>query len=201
MGRYEFTETIRFSGTFNRSSSAFKGPPSKAVDEAWSRIVPLGAMRIPEEIYRELNASKHAVRVPSKAGGGRMALFEAIHLLHCVKSLWEATYPEYYTSQYQLSLDNPEEWHEHIDHCADMLRQKLMCDADATLITYNWIKDHYAPHPNFNVQHKCRNYDDLIQVAAEHMIDGKLFSNGWILRPTDRSVVEFDEPPFDPNAD
>ena len=112
------------------------------------------------------------------------------------------TYPEYYIEEHKHSQEHPEEWREHVDHCADMLRQKLMCDADANLITYNWIKNHYAPHPNFNVQHQCRDYNRLLEVAAEHKLDGSMFSHGWILRPTDRPVVEFEgEPPFDPLID
>jgi hypothetical protein len=82
-----------------------------------------------------------------------------------------------------------------------MLRQKLMCDADANLITYNWITNHYAPKPNFNVQHQCRNYHHLLSVAARQRVDGSRFANGWILRPSDKSFVEFEEPPFDPDAD
>lgn len=88
-----------------------------------------------------------------------------------------------------------------MDHCADILRQKLMCDADASLITYNWIKNHYAPKPNFNVQHQCRNYNHILDTARKFKADGSSFANGWILRPSDRHVIDFPEPPFDPNAD
>ena len=48
--------------------------------------IPVGAMRIDEEIYKELNASKYAVKVPQALGGGRMALFETIHQIHYVVS-------------------------------------------------------------------------------------------------------------------
>ncbi|KAF2111192.1 hypothetical protein BDV96DRAFT_603315 [Lophiotrema nucula] len=156
-------------------------------------------MSISEDVYKTLNASQDAVKLPPEAGGGYMAIFEGIHLIHCVKSLWQATYPSYYTDQRTMSRKEALEWHRHLDHCADVLRQKLMCDADANLITYNWIQNHYAPKPNFNVQHKCRNYDSLLTVAAKQKADGSNFANGWVLRPTDRPVAEFDEPPFDTN--
>ena len=116
------------------------------------------------------------------------------------KSLWETTYPSYYTAQHAMSIEKPSEWHAHMDHCADILRQKLMCEADARIITYNWIKKHLAPKPNFNVQHQCRNYDRLLDIAAKQRIDGSNFANGWILRPSDKPVAEFPEPPFDINA-
>jgi hypothetical protein len=99
-----------------------------------------------------------------------------------------------------MLLKSPNEWHAHLDHCADMLRQKLMCDADANVVTYNWVKNHYAPHPNFNVQHQCRDYNRLLDTQRRQKIDGSQFEHGWILRPADRPVVEFLEPPYDPNA-
>jgi len=87
-----------------------------------------------------------------------------------------------------------EEWHEHVDHCTDMIRQKLMCDADASLITYNWLRNHYYPHPNFNVEHQCRDYDRLLEIAEERKVDRTF------LRPEGKMVVEFEETPFDPEA-
>jgi len=45
-------------------------------------------MRISEDTFGTLNASKHAVTLPEEAGGGRMALYEGFHLVHCVVSLY-----------------------------------------------------------------------------------------------------------------
>ena len=44
----------------------------------------VGAMSVTEEVFKKLNASKHAVKVPESLGGGRLALFEFIHQIHCV---------------------------------------------------------------------------------------------------------------------
>lgn len=46
-----------------------------------------------------------------------------------------------------------------------MIRQNLVCNADAGIITYNWVKDHSTPYPNFNTLHKCRNFDSLMGYA------------------------------------
>ena len=134
--------------------------------------------------------------------------------LQVQKMLWEQTYPEYYTEAHNWSLENPKGFHEHIgmppghrstrtslltkcvDHCADLLRQKLMCDADMTIITYNWIKNHYKPHPNFNVQHKCRTFDAAKQWTIERQINASSLEHDYFPRP-EEPVVEFDEPPFD----
>ncbi|KAF2729980.1 hypothetical protein EJ04DRAFT_446079, partial [Polyplosphaeria fusca] len=190
----------RFDGSFDRSSP-FKGPPSKEVDEAWERIIPLRLMAVPHESILGLNTSRFAVSVPPNLGTGKIAIFEAVHQIHCVHGLWKAAYPDYFTTERDFARDHPEDWKNHIDHCADMLRQKLMCDADATLITYNWLKGHYKPHPNFNVQHKCRDYNHILDAINQYGIDPLLIPEGGIRRPENGRVVDFEEPPFDPTAD
>ena len=41
-------------------------------------------MSITEEEFARLNASKHAVQVPPELGGGRLALLEFVHQIHCI---------------------------------------------------------------------------------------------------------------------
>ncbi|MCJ1332194.1 hypothetical protein MMC10_008886 [Thelotrema lepadinum] len=178
------------------------------------------AIMIDEDIYKTLNASKHAVKIPKSMGEGRLATFEATHQLHCVFVLWQLAYPEYYTEKMAFAAAHPKDFFDHIgkgtqqwhmlvqisdasdiDHCADMLRQKIMCDADAGLITYSWVKGHYSPHPNFNVQHQCRDFDAIMKFANEHTVDPTNPEVGSFRRPNDDSWVDFDwEPPSDPNA-
>ena len=43
-------------------------------------------MSISEAAFQKLNASRYAIKVPSEAGTGRMAAFEAVHQIHCVVS-------------------------------------------------------------------------------------------------------------------
>lgn len=199
-------------------------------------------MRISEQVYEHLNASKYAVELPENLGGGRMAIFEMIHQIHCVvgvprfilkvshltwakQALWQAAYPDYYTEQREFRNSHPEEWYGHIgesplrlgilscrllsrdafypDHCADMLRQKLMCDADTSIVTYNWMKGHSRPHPNFNVQHQCRDFGTALKFAQDNQIDK---DNGDridvnLLKSTNGRIMEFEgEPPYDPDA-
>jgi hypothetical protein len=57
------------------------------------------------------------------------------------------------------------------DHCADLLRQKLMCDADVGLIQMFWVKHHDHPWPDFNTVHKCRNFDAVLEWVIENQVD------------------------------
>ncbi|TEY81663.1 hypothetical protein BOTCAL_0032g00050 [Botryotinia calthae] len=193
---------VRFDGTFDRSSP-HKGPPSPEVDALWDEITMLGAMSISEDVFQHLNASKYAVKLPSSLGGGRLAFFETIHQIHCVQSLWNAAYPEYYTEQTKFKISHPEMWYGHLDHCADVLRQKLMCDADTGIVTYNWLKGKVNPNPNFNVQHQCRNFDAILEYARDNQVDkdGTDRIDVNLLKPENGHIMEFEgEPPFDPDA-
>ena len=76
-----------------------------------------------------------------------------------------------------------------------------MCDADDGVIVYNWLKHHKAPHTNFNVQHQCRNFDAVLEYARSHRINASSLEQQYFLKPKDGSIVEFDEPPYDPQAD
>lgn len=67
----------------------------------------------------------------------------------------------------------------YLDHCIDILRQKLMCDADVGVLTYNWVTQRKAPWPNFNVQHKCRDFDRALQWGLDHQAP----SHGEIMEP------------------
>lgn len=99
-------KTVRFEDNLLDDQSPYKGPPSPVVDAAWNRLtdcmlpyaqapsiahtaIIVGAMRITEEVFQQLNASKHAVEVPPELGGGRMAFLESIHQIHCVVSISE----------------------------------------------------------------------------------------------------------------
>jgi hypothetical protein len=48
--------------------------------------VTVHVIRISEKTFKTLNASKYAVKLKEEAGGGRIAMFEAFHFIHCVVS-------------------------------------------------------------------------------------------------------------------
>ena len=94
------------------------------------------------------------------------------------------TYPEYYSTRALAFRDPPKQLRIHVgkviqpqssptpsltqhnlDHCIDMLRQKIMCDGDVGAITFNWLSDRDTPSPDFSTWHKCRNFDGIMEWA------------------------------------
>ncbi|KAL8852519.1 MAG: hypothetical protein Q9221_002643 [Calogaya cf. arnoldii] len=178
----------RFDGSF-ATPNAYKGTPSPNIDAAWANITyengfyalrpPSrltlaltavgGVINISEETLRAVNASReYSVKLAPEIGGGYMASVEALHQLHCLNMLRQATYEDFYKDKAEPWQDSPQTLRYHLDHCIDNLRQKLMCDADAGILTYVWAKGHRMPFPDFSVQHKCRDFDALKNWVVDH---------------------------------
>jgi hypothetical protein len=45
-----------------------------------------------------------------------------------------------------------------------------MCNADTGLYTYNWIEGRPSTMPDFNVQHKCKDFEAIKKWTMEHSI-------------------------------
>lgn len=148
-------------------------------------------MSISYDTLRIIGASEDSARLPPESGGGYMGSLEVFHQLHCVNLLWQATNAEYYKDRSLAWTDSAATLRQHLDHCADLLRQKLMCDADVGVYTYNWVKRHSGPYPNFNTLHKCRNFEDVLAWGRAHQAPRP--RSGNVTKPAD--AVEMELPP------
>ncbi|KAG2129547.1 uncharacterized protein EDB93DRAFT_1332252 [Suillus bovinus] len=163
---------VRLNGTLD-FPSIYRGPPSPEIDAAWNRI---GRDVLPtrmslEEILKagEID-SPSKVKYPAEFGGGFMVSMEAPHQLHCLNFLRKSTWPEYYEPMDISFQDAPEVVRMHLDHCIEMIRQNIMCNADVTTITWYWVEGHKIPYPNFNTRHQCRDYEKILDWAVEHAV-------------------------------
>jgi hypothetical protein len=57
-----------------------------------------------------------------------------------------------------------------VDHCIEMLRQRLMCTSDVNIITYDWVQGWDLAYPNFNTAHQCRNFDKIMSWNDAHSV-------------------------------
>ncbi|PYH83790.1 hypothetical protein BO82DRAFT_400190 [Aspergillus uvarum CBS 121591] len=170
---YEFTRFVGHPDT----PSPFRGPPSPAVDEMWNSLW-ADNMLISEREYalsqpRDRQAGVYGV---SSTSQGFFATFESTHQLHCLYNLFRASYVDYYKPERKFLLHNPEKYHARLDHCTEILRQKLMCDADASIVTYAWGNDTESYEADFSVLHQCRNYETLLDWSRKHSATGAVFT-------------------------
>lgn len=45
--------------------------------------------------------------------------------MHCLYNLFRATNLEYYKDEARYAKEQSEDWHRRLDHCIDVLRQKI----------------------------------------------------------------------------
>ena len=103
-----------------------------------------------------------------------MAQLNVHHQLHCLKSIRQAFYPEYYPDDGRHKLD-------HIDHCIDNLRMAIMCNADISLQTFDWVDNSPRPLANFKTEHECLDFEALDSWAEDHSFD--LFDGVTLVHP------------------
>lgn len=104
--------------------------------------------------------------------GYRVGL-EVFHQLHCVNLLRQVTYKEHYqTVSGGLAADS-QELRMHTDHCLEILRLNVQCNADIGLFTFNTLPGEPLPWPELNTQHTCRNFDAVREWAMEHSVGNR----------------------------
>ncbi|KDR73859.1 hypothetical protein GALMADRAFT_71587, partial [Galerina marginata CBS 339.88] len=190
-------EMTVFNGTFDYPSP-YRGYPTPEIDAAWRRITQDCKLK-PTRLTREQVLKIGKKDTPSKVkyleedGGGYMAALEVTHKLHCLDVLRKYTYREHYERfDPDFTLLTPEIFRTHLDsdHCVEILRQDLMCSADVGMITFEWVKGHSHPYPDFNTQHKCRNFEKILAWEIDNAV---YIPRGRISRF--ESEVDLVEPP------
>lgn len=100
-----------------------------------------------------------------------MGLLESAHYVHCLNSIWQHHHLSYFPDVQAEQRSRPEVDELHFEHCIDMLRQKLMCDADPGIITFRWVEGKTGPYPDFNTKHKCQDYQSLLDWNQARRVD------------------------------
>ncbi|KAI4959152.1 hypothetical protein J4E86_002873 [Alternaria arbusti] len=151
----------RFNGSLWHPSP-FKGPPSPDTKAAWHSVMEYGMIGVEaseiEAVGHNLSTASH---FPEAVGGGYIAVAVGTHQLHCLHYIWQDHHQSYFKEVQQKIKDIPEMYERHYEHCVDYIRQSLMCNFDATLVTYDWVLDHQNPTPNSNAMHKCVDWDGV----------------------------------------
>ncbi|KAN0099046.1 protein of unknown function (DUF3328) domain containing protein [Hyaloscypha variabilis] len=151
-------------------TSPYKGSPSKAIDNSWNDLIRSGYVSISEDaIENKLHKNKDYVTIPEEQGGGYLGNLEVYHQLHCLNLIRKFTYEGYYRDPSRLPMeftDSDKTLRKHVDHCIDYLRQLIMGTRDVGIHTYFWAKGRNVPFPDFRVERKCRDWNQLAEYAA-----------------------------------
>ncbi|KAJ1715748.1 hypothetical protein NYO67_2047 [Aspergillus flavus] len=144
------------------TSNPYKGPPRPELEEAWHNLLhPSAAIRVSKEALDRINRTS----VQLLDGSGYMVALDVYHQLHCLRWVRRYLHQDYYNMT-EINLG------QHIDHCLDGLRQYVMCNADLSLNTFDWIPNYPRPWPNFEVVHRCANWESIEEWALTHSFNG-----------------------------
>ncbi|KAF2229936.1 hypothetical protein EV356DRAFT_367735 [Viridothelium virens] len=146
---------------WGRVASPYTGEPRPEVDQAWSRLLKSTMVKISKEELNRMNRTSIALR----DGSGYIGYLESNHMLHCVKRLYQAQHPEYYTKFKGTHEFTPDHW----DHCFEVLRQGIMCNADLTVNTYYW-KGPDAIQGNRTGSRRCTDWHRLQEWAEKRPV-------------------------------
>lgn len=185
---------VRFNGSIDLRSE-WKGMPRPQLEASWNSVTydvtnfPISRDDLEKNSRGEYKET--TVRFPPDAGDGYMAGLEVFHHLHCLNMLRKVSYHEHYQDHDILWTDPPDVFRNHIDHCIDMLRQRLMCSADVGLVTHVWVKGYGKPYPDYSTVHQCRDFGGI----RDWVLKRQLPTNIRTL-PKPLGVARLDKPPF-----
>ncbi|KAI0183004.1 hypothetical protein EV127DRAFT_448221 [Xylaria flabelliformis] len=186
-GIVEYYET-NFQNEFG-GRSEYIGPPTPQLEERWNNLWSRGTIELPLDGPSKLNKSserlKHVHKDPKR---GYAAILEVFHQLHCLNLIRQYTWKDYYATHMgkwiseeshgivDLNVTDPANIVDrmHADHCIEALRLQLMCNADLTplLIELDDSND-FGQKADFNVHHKCRNWDKVTEWQYANSIEGE----------------------------
>ncbi|KAK4195845.1 hypothetical protein QBC40DRAFT_314971 [Triangularia verruculosa] len=152
---------------YDEGPTPFSGEPRPQLDNAWSKLLRSSMIRLSAEEMRRMNKSS----VTMKDGSGYVGYLEAIHMLHCVKRMHQAQYPQMYP---KLQAEDAFSTH-HWNHCLEVLRKGIMCNADTTINTYYWHEDSTGKmmiKGDRTGPRKCTDWDHLQAWAEDRTIYG-----------------------------
>ncbi|KAK2042649.1 hypothetical protein LZ31DRAFT_500451 [Colletotrichum somersetense] len=156
-----------------RQTNKWRGPPgthSNEIDIAWHEIeLGAGGIRVTEEEVKLLNMTDSPEmpfhKIPEEQGGGYLAMLEVFHLLHCLNSLRMGLFYNYDHYKFLDEGVPDENIYSHFDHCVDMLRMNLQCQADVTPALFVDPLDNPLRRdalPNWSSMHTCRDFDAIL---------------------------------------
>ncbi|KAK6351282.1 hypothetical protein TWF718_004447 [Orbilia javanica] len=165
----------------------FRLPPSPEVDAAWDYVSEGAIFTISAQDVIKLGKDpSQTVRVPASFGfppDTHLAQLDSVHQIHCLNALRKAVFFEYYYGK-KKTIDRL--YWIHLSHCAGIVLQNLMCQANLDVITMNWVKTQKKPFPDFSINKKCRDFGVIKKWQDERKLNEELLEK--MVRP--ESYVE-----------
>ncbi|KAI0602334.1 hypothetical protein F4775DRAFT_588567 [Biscogniauxia sp. FL1348] len=161
--------------------------PSPEIDRNWHELLQYLNLAIPRKVMEDLGRVEEGIEFPRRHllrvdnGLPPPALPSAPRTDLTQKNLYHLVHPEYY-GMAKMTDKEKADMREHTDHCLHMLKEAVMCQGDATLLTMKWALHGALPIGNLSTPHECVSWDLLVEGAASMSVD--VFADGMLTHPT-----------------
>jgi hypothetical protein len=189
--------------TYNEGlSPIFQSRPSPKVDLAWRRIANVSGVRVNAEELGGIGYDPETVWPWPGEDDAYYAIPEVFHQAHCIDSLRQAAWPEYYGNIRQsYSNDTIAEFERHLLHCQYVLLKAITCNADLSLVTFHKVKDREGPNPVYSTSlagelptaRRCKNWDAIWEWKVSHQL---VIVDEATFKKTPAGIVEVEENPI-----
>ncbi|KAH7355385.1 hypothetical protein BKA65DRAFT_582307 [Rhexocercosporidium sp. MPI-PUGE-AT-0058] len=186
-----FVQQVNGSLLIPKEPSIARQDPNPGADAIWEDLELIRTIVITGEEVRKLGkdpatAAKFDNEYWELGDDAYMAQIDVFHQLHCLNELRKLTYPDYYKSFPNSTLEYNSHahghghhsrsrysklWQIHIGHCVDILMQNIMCNANTDLITLQWMETQDNPFPDFSINHRCRDFNALVDWREKNAVD------------------------------
>ncbi|KAM3476226.1 hypothetical protein MY8738_007027 [Beauveria namnaoensis] len=148
--------------------------PDPDVEAHWQALEDIRVFPITSAQLRRLGKDPAvSVKFPPSYGLGDdayMAQVDVFHQIHCLNLLRHQAWKAYdHEAAIRREPYRPLHWI-HVSHCTDILLKNIMCTGSVDVVTYQWLESQHRPWPDFDVNHKCRNFDDIVAWQEEHAV-------------------------------
>ncbi|KAK7965737.1 Cyclochlorotine biosynthesis protein O [Apiospora aurea] len=149
--------------------SPYRGTPTPEIDARWEEIADGNAFNVASDKLHLLNKSSSDPwhHTAPEFGGGVAAQSWGFHQLHCLNLLRQASYEDEYRQAGRLPeilRATKEVRRNHLDHCIEVVRLDMMCQAD---VTPYFVMEAAPGHASdalridFSVFKKCRDFGKI----------------------------------------
>jgi hypothetical protein len=144
--------------------SIYRQSPSPEVDAAWARIQTRDPIAISRESVIAMGTDpEDAAKFPESLGLGPdayIAKVDVFHQIHCLNMLRMNLHQNY---NYYFGTKPVDKFQSlHVSHCVQTLVENLMCTGNVDVYTHIWVDAQLLPFPDFNINHKCRDFDTIL---------------------------------------
>ncbi|KAH6877071.1 hypothetical protein B0T10DRAFT_413860 [Thelonectria olida] len=165
--------TVRYNITPAQEQTEYIGY-GPDVDKAWNHITyDVGDQMISQDELVRLGLDPTSLKVEDPKGGqeGYRVGIQVFHQLHCLNLLRQDSYKEEYYTHHGGDIEvQPEDLRGHLDHCIEILRVALMCQADVGVYAFKYYDGYKGHWPDFSTLHTCRNFNAIREWAFDHAV-------------------------------